>query len=468
MPDSWANSGVDLMLELTGSHRREAVEDALRDAVRSGRLTAGTPLPSSRALAGELGLARNTVADAYGQLVAEGWLTARQGSGTRVAERASATARRPAQSVPVTPAAAQLLRPGLPDLSGFPRSAWLSAGRRALGSAPNNLLGYPDPRGLLSLREALSEYLARARGVRTTPDTIMICSGFLQALQLLSTTLRRRGTSAMSVEAYGLGQHRDLIRAAGLATVAVGLDSFGARTDELESQTSGAILLTPSHQFPLGVPLSPPRRTALLRWARQRSALVIEDDYDGEFRYDRKPVGALQGLAPELVAYVGTASKSLAPGLGLAWLVLPPWLLPDLIETKRQSDGYTGVFEQLTLNEFIRSGAYDRHVRRSRLRYRRRRDLLVETLAARAPQVRVSGIAAGLHAVLRLPGRPVTEEPAIRTRAARAGLDLHTLSHFRYEAGPEPSAALVIGYAAAADHAYNGALEALCDAIAPS
>ena len=474
MPKKWATSGVDLLLELPGTRRRAGLEDALRDAVRSDRLAPGTLLPSSRALAAELGLARNTVADAYGQLVAEGWLTARQGAGTRVADRVTPAAGRAPARPPAMAAGRRSydLTPGHPDLAGFPRSAWLAAGRRAMAAAPSHEFGYPDPRGLPGLREALAQYLARVRGVRTTPDRIIICSGFVQALSLLSTALYRRGAGMMAVESHGFRMHREVIHAAGLATRPLTVDAQGARISELSSVPADAVLLTPAHQFPLGVPLAAARRAAIAGWARDRGTLVIEDDYDGEFRYDRRPLGALQGLAPDLVAYAGTASKSLAPGLSLAWLAAPPHLLDALVETKRLSDGHTGVIEQLTLAEFIRSGAYDRHIRRSRLRYRRRRDRLLALLAGRAPDVRVTGIAAGLHAVLEL-GRDLraTDEPGILSRAARAGLTIQGLSEYRYDepgtsAEPGAPAALVVGYGTPPEHAFAGALDALCDVLA--
>jgi GntR family transcriptional regulator / MocR family aminotransferase len=464
MQESWANPGVDLLLDLRGARGRAAVENALRDAVRGGRLAAGTPLPSSRALSAELGLARNTVADAYGQLVAEGWLTARQGSGTRVAERARPQAR--PSSVPPPPSGTRLrynLTPGTPDLAGFPRTAWLSAARRAMATAPNGLFGYPDPRGHLGLRETLAAYLARVRGVRATPDQVVICSGFVQALSLLAGTLRRGGARTLAVESHGLSLHRELVRAAGLTTRPVTVDGAGARVDEFGD--CDAALLTPSHQFPLGVPLAARRRAAVLEWARARGGLIIEDDYDGEFRYDRKPIGALQGLAPDLVAYAGTASKSLVPALGLAWLVVPLRLLDPVVEAKRLSDGYTGLLEQLTLDEFITSGGYDRHVRRSRLRYRRRRDQLLAALAERTSGITVTGIAAGLHAVAELDGLRAEDEPGLRTRATRAGLAVQMLSFYRHDPRPDVPAALVIGYATPPAHAYLGAIDALCDTV---
>jgi GntR family transcriptional regulator/MocR family aminotransferase len=284
----------------------------------------------------------------------------------------------------------------------------------------------------------LAHYLARVRGVRAAPGNIVICSGFAQAITLLATVLQEQGAGALAIEGYGLREHRKAITAAGLATPVLGIDGSGARVSQLAGTQAGGVLLTPAHQFPLGVPLAAQRRTAVLQWARDHGGLVIEDDYDGEFRYDRRPLGALQGLAPGLVAYAGTASKSLAPALGLAWLAVPPRLTSAVIGAKVLADGYTGIFEQLTLAEFIDSGQYDRHIRRSRLRYRRRRDRLTEILAERRPGVRVTGIAAGLHVLAELGcGLREADEAAVVSRAARAGLNLRGLGWFRQPGGQD-------------------------------
>jgi GntR family transcriptional regulator/MocR family aminotransferase len=469
---TWATFTGDLLLELSGTRRRAGLEEAVREAVRGGRLPPGTPLPSSRALAIELGLARNTVADAYGQLIAEGWLAARHGAGTRVADRIEAGGRHlqlPRRQVPAERYPYDL-RPGVPNLAAFPRSAWSAAARKALAQAPNQALGYPDPRGLPSLRQTLVEYLARVRGVRTTQEHVVICSGFVHALHLLSTALyrgRTRSARGVGIESYGLAIHRDIIEATGLTAFPLAVDDAGARVDELAAADLAAVLLTPAHQFPTGVALAAQRRADVLKWAAEHRSLVIEDDYDGEFRYDARPVGALQSLAPDLVAYIGTASKSLAPGLSLAWLVVPAYALEGVLEAKRLSDHHTGIFEQLTLEEFIRSGGYDKHVRRSRLHYRQRRDELVSVLADRAPDVAVTGIAAGLHAVLQLGrGLHAADEPSICSRASRAGLAVQGLGEFRRTPEPTAPAALVVGYGTPADHAFGGALAALCDVLA--
>ncbi|HEX5402726.1 MAG TPA: PLP-dependent aminotransferase family protein [Pseudonocardiaceae bacterium] len=410
----------------------------------TGRLAPDTRLPSSRALAGDLGVARNTVAGAYGQLVAEGWLTAKVGAGTRVATQPRAT------TTPTTPRRKQKLKydliAGAPTLTNFPRTEWLTAARRALATAPADTFGYTDPRGQPALRDALAGYLARARGVRVTPDQIVVCSGFTQGLSLLSQVLAARGHTTMAVEAYGHQSHRDIARRAGLEITTVPVDEAGADIGD----ASDCVLLTPAHQFPLGMPLAAHRRTQ----AAAGNALVIEDDYDGEFRYDRHPMGALQALAPAHVVYAGTASKSLAPGIRVAWLVLPPHLVDDVAEAKRQADGHCGAIDQLTLAEFIESGGYDRHIRRCRLAYRRRRDRLIGTLR----DTKVTGVAAGLHAVVELPDG-VTENEVI-TRAAAHGLALEGLSEY-HRGGRKRAPALVVGYATPTDPTYTAAIARL-------
>jgi GntR family transcriptional regulator / MocR family aminotransferase len=492
-------TGADLHLDLANRRGRADLVNALHESIRTGRLTPGTRLPSSRQLAKDLGIARNTVADAYGQLVAEGWLTARQGSGTLVADRilpTHITPRLPTPAHPTSghpgsghpgsgyPGAASSRRasgvagssssgislpearkfrydltPGSPDVSTFPRSEWLAAARKALPAAPNDAFGYGDARGRPELRERLADYLARARGVRADPDRILICSGYVQALNLLTDVLRLQGARTMSVEEFGYDLHWDVIRSRGLRPTPVPVDEYGVRADLLEGQ---AALLTPAHQMPLGVPLAPDRRTQAVEWARETNAILIEDDYDGEFRYDRQPVGALQALDPERVVYTGTASKSLAPALRLAWMVLPEHLMDPVLEVKRTTDLLTATLDQLVLAEYIASGHYDRHVRRTRQHYRRRRDHLVELLAVRAPGVTVAGISAGLHVLLDVPG----EAADMVDRAKRQGLLIASLDRYRFTPDPAARQALIIGYGTPPDHSYNGALDLLCQVLA--
>lgn len=352
------------------------------------------------------------------------------------------------------------LMPGSPDLSSFPRAEWLKASRRALSAAPDAAFGYDDPRGRVELRTALADYLARARGVYADPERVVICSGFVHGLMLMGKVLRRHGVRGTAVESYGLDIHWNLLTEAGLRTPGIPVDALGARTGALrETPGVGAVLLTPAHQFPTGVPLHPDRRAEAIDWARSSGGLILEDDYDGEFRYDRQPVGALQGLDPERVVYLGTASKSLAPGLRLAWMVLPEGLVEEVCDAKGGFDWMSGALDQLTLAEFIASGAYDRHVRAMRLRYRRRRDQLVEALAERAPDFRVSGIAAGLHAVLELPDG--TEQTVVQA-ATWQGLALERLSRFRHRDAEPGRDGLVIGYGTPSESGWAGALDALC------
>jgi GntR family transcriptional regulator / MocR family aminotransferase len=462
MAKAWAISGVDLHLDLAGHRLRAGLEAALREAVQTGRLAPGTRLPSSRTLAADLGIARNTVAEAYAQLVAEGWLTAAQGSGTRVASTSVVLPVPAADGQPPagTRVARHNLRAGSPDLSAFPRAGWLSAARKALSGAPSQALGYGDPRGQPELRSVLAAYLGRTRGVRVAPDRIVVCAGFTQALALLCQVLPDVGVTKIAVEDYGQPHTAGALVASGLALVMLGVDDGGAVLDTTHG--AQAMLLTPAHQFPLGSVLSPRRRADAARWAADSGGLIIEDDYDGEFRYDRQPVGALQALAPEHVIYAGTVSKTLAPGLRLGWLVLPGRLTEAVATAKARSDAHTSSFEQLTLAEFITSGAYDRHVRRVRLAYRRRRDRLVAALAAHAPGVRVTGIAAGLHAVAEL--GPGQREEQVTARAAARGVATEGLGGYalrEHTRGP----ALVIGYATPPEHGYTTALARLVAAI---
>ena len=464
MAESWANYGIDLHLELAGSRVRAALEAALRDAVRSGRLAAGVRLPSSRDLAGDLGIARNAVADAYGQLVAEGWLEAKTGSGTWIAEHPVLSVDRPHADAVSQPADPRYdLRAGVPAVSAFPRRAWQAAGRAALAAAGDQVLGYPDPRGLAELRAALAGYLGRARGVLARPENIVVCTGFVHALALICRVLGQRGRSVLAVEAYGHMLHRRIATAQGTELVSLPVDAAGAVPEMLETSDAAAALLTPAHQYPLGMTLAPGRRTAFVRWAARTGGFIIEDDYDGEFRFDRQPVGAMQALAPGQVIYAGTASKSLAPGLRLGWVVVPDSLTDEIIATKELSGGANGTLEQLTLATFIESGSYDRQIRQARLAYRRRRDRLIAALRRAAPAVRLTGIAAGLHAVAELRG--ADSEADVVARAAAHGVAVDGLRSYTAP-GHERDTALVVGFGRPAQHAFTTAVGRLCAALA--
>ncbi|MFD3498618.1 PLP-dependent aminotransferase family protein [Streptomyces sp. NPDC058676] len=441
--------GVDLHVQLhVGEGRRAGLERALRDAVRDGRLAPGARLPATRRLAGELGISRGTVKAAYDQLVAEGYLTARQGSGTRVASLPAADA-----ETPEAAARARVprldLRPGSPDVGTFPAAAWLRALRRAIATAPSRAYDYGDPRGRIELRTALSGYLGRARGVIAPPERIVVTSGYVQGLSLLTRVLEG-GTVAM--EDPGLPFHREVVRRGGGRVVPVRVDERGALVEDLGE--ASAVVVTPAHQYPTGVTLHPERRRALTDWARARGGLIVEDDYDGEFRYDRQPVGALQGMASGHVAYLGTASKTLGPALRLGWMVLPPDLVDAVADAKLHSDHHTESIGQLALAELIESHAYDRHVRACRLRYRRRRDQLLDRLGARR---RVRGIAAGLHALV-----DVDDEAAALARAEAEGLAVGHLGEHWHTPGVEGrTQGLVVGYGTPRERAYPQALDVL-------
>ncbi|MFJ4423298.1 MocR-like pyridoxine biosynthesis transcription factor PdxR [Streptomyces bobili] len=451
MDDFWSGVGVDLHLETDGNEgRRAGLERALRDAVRGGRLAPGTRLPATRRLATEVGISRNTVKAAYDQLVAEGYLTARQGSGTRVAALPSAAAEAPAATARAREPRFDL-RPGSPDVGAFPAAAWLRALRRAIATAPSLAYDYGDPRGRIELRTALSGYLGRARGVIAPPERIVITSGYVQGLALLTRALEG---APVGMEDPGLPFHREVVRRNGGHVVPVPVDDRGLRARELGDDL-GAVVVTPAHQYPTGVTLHPERRRALTDWARARGALIVEDDYDGEFRYDRQPVGALQGMAPGQVAYLGTASKTLGPALRLGWMVLPSHLVDAVADAKLHSDHHTETIGQLALAELITGHAYDRHLRACRLRYRRRRDLLLDRLGARRG---VRGIAAGLHALVE-----VRDEADVLERAEAEGLAVGRLGehwHAREAAGGRPQG-LVVGYGTPRERAYPEALEVL-------
>ncbi|SNX62380.1 GntR family transcriptional regulator [Streptomyces sp. TLI_55] len=445
---------MDLHVELIASEgRRNGIEHALRDAVRDGRLAPGARLPATRRLAEELGVSRGTVKAAYDQLVAEGYLTARQGAGTQVASLPVSDAE--AAPVPARARAPRFdLRPGSPDVGTFPAAAWLRALRRAIATAPSLAYDYGDPRGRIELRTALSGYLGRARGVVAPPERIVITSGYVQGLALLTRVL---DGGEIAMEDPGLAFHREVVRRGGGRVVPVRVDEQGACAGELGD--ARAVVLTPAHQYPTGVTLHPSRRRAVTDWARARGGLIVEDDYDGEFRYDRQPVGALQGMAPGQVVYLGTASKTLGPALRLGWMVLPPHLVDAVADAKLHSDHHTETIGQLALAELIDSHAYDRHVRACRLRYRRRRDQLLHRLGARRA---VRGIAAGLHALVE-----VADEKEALARAEAAGVAVGRLGdHWHTPDGGEGrTQALVVGYGTPRERVYPEALEALGQAL---
>jgi GntR family transcriptional regulator/MocR family aminotransferase len=428
-----------------GTHGR-GVEAALRAAIRDGQLAPGTRLPSSRDLAGQLGVARGTVTAAYGQLVAEGYLTSRRGSGTSVAADLGCTTAARSTAPADDPAWRYDLRPGLPALSAFPRAEWLAATRAALNALPDEDLGYPDPAGLAGLRAELAGYLGRVRAVSVSADDILITYGAAEAFALLGAALTARGRPDVALEDPGHGGQVELLAAAGMRPRFVPVDGDGIRVDALANTPCTAAVVTAAHQFPLGCALSPNRRHALLAWAREHDGLVVEDDYDAEHRYDRPALRAMQAMDPGRVAYVGSVSKTLAPAVRLGWLVAPAWLRADLVKRKRLSDLGCSPLPQAAFAALLRSGRYDRHLRRTRLLYRRRRDALLAALAEHLPAWQPIGIAAGLHVLLRLPEG--MDDSVVHQRLAGRGVFAPPLSSYARGTAGSRYPGLVLGYAA--------------------
>ena len=428
-------SPAELLVELSRDgaqalHRQ--LEQELRVAIRSGRLAAGAALPSTRTLAEQLGLTRGVVVEAYEQLVAEGYLTSRRGSATTVSDRvAEAGSRAPLFAEP--PTYRVNFAYGEPDVSGFPRASWLQSMRRVLNVIPAARLSYLDPRGASELRQALAAYLNRVRGTAADAEQIIITSGFAQALNLVVEALRTNGMASLGVEEPGQTDSPQAAARVGLQAVPIQVDEDGIRVDLLRKTGAEAVVVTPAHHFPTGAVLSADRRAALVAWARDGHRLILEDDYDAEYRYDREPIGALQGLAPEHVLYAGSASKTLAPGLRLGWLIAPPDLVRQLATAKQATDRGSASLEQLAFADFLSRGEFDRHLRRMRAVYRRRREQLLDALRRYAPDLRPTGASAGLHVVAWLP--PGVSEATVVQGAADLGVRVDGVGKYRLEAG---------------------------------
>ena len=438
----------------------EQIERSIREDVRAGRLATGARLPSSRSLAAELGVSRGVVSEAYGQLAAEGYLLARQGAPVRVARAVRAPApRAPAPSL--LPSFTYRLDPGLPDLAGFPRDRWLRSLRAAWRQAPIDAVGYPDPRGVPALRETLAEYLGRARGAAADPEQLTICTGFAQGLSLIARWLRGRGVNRVAIEDPGWHTQRLIVEQAGLEVEPVPVDAEGLRVDLLTESAAAAVIVTPAHQFPTGAVLSSERRAALIEWAERGERLIVEDDFDAELRYDRTRVGALQGLAPERVAYLGSASKRLVPAMRLGWMLTPSWLGWPLISVKAIEDRGSEAIGQLALHDFIARGELDRHLRRMRLRYQRRREALMEALARHLPRARVKEGAAGLYELAELPED--VDEPALISAAASRGVGLEGLALHRFRPAGPPG--LVLGFAGLPEPAIEQSIRLVAKAL---
>ena len=334
--------------------------------------------------------------------------------------------------------------------------------RRVLTEAPDERLGYLDGRGAVELRTELAAYLNRVRGTIADPETIVITNGYAQAVSLLIGVLGGRGARSLAVEDPSASDDaRPWADARGIDVVGVPVGDEGVRVDAVTELEADVLILTPSHQWPTGGVLSPAARAAVLAWAQRTGALVLEDDYDAEYRYDRAPVGAMQGLDPDRVAYAGTASKTLAPGFRLGWLILPRELVEPVAEAKLLADRGSPILDQLTFADFLARGEFDRHLRRMRPVYRARRDALLRALAERLPELEPVGIAAGLHLVAWLPED--LEEAEVISAAAREGVAVAGVSPYRL--APGRRGGLIFGYSNLNERAITDGIARLSRAV---
>jgi GntR family transcriptional regulator/MocR family aminotransferase len=455
LPDE-ARGAWELLLEFDArrGRLRQSLRETLRSAIQDGRLAAGTVLPASRRLAVGLGVSRGVASDAYDQLISEGYLEVKPRSAPVVA----------AVAAPVPPPPQPAVRrwqfdftATTPDVALFPRRTWLRAVQHALATAPDEALDYSDHRGRHELRTALSAYLARVRGVRIDPGHMIITQGFTQALDLLCHVLAGSGRSTVAMESPSHPGLWATVRQSGLTLAGCPVDEHGLRTARLPALGADAVVVSPAHQFPTGAVMAPARRAALIDWAARTRGLIIEDDYDAEFRYDRTPIGAVQGLDPRRVAHVGTTSKTFAPGLRLGWISAPADLADDLQARKSAADSGSPAIDQLALADLLTSGEYERHIVRARHAYRRRRDLLLHALTARFPRLHVSGAAAGMQLLLPLPGQ--TDDTALADAAAARGIGIDALSPLHLARFPDRG--LLLGFGRLPDHKIPSAVDAL-------
>ena len=468
MPVDETSQPLELLLSVSrdGSRTLGAqIEDQLRRAIREGALRPDARMPSTRDLARQLGVSRRVVVDAYAQLAAEGYMSLRQGARPRVSDAAAVASEARAGVAAAAPHPRFDFRPSVPDVSTFPRAAWLRSLRSALATMTDADLRYGDPRGAGVLRHALADYLGRVRGVVADPEHIVITSGYTQGLGVVCHALAAAGAQRIALEDPSNPEDGLVAARAGLEPVLIGVDEAGTRVDELERAGADAVVLTPAHQHPTGVVLTGERRTALLAWLRASGAIAIEDDYDAEYRYDRSAVGALQGLDPDRVIYAGSASKTLAPALRIGWLVVPPSLVQAVSDEKLLADRGTAHIDQHAFADFLTRGELDRHLRRMRARYRGRRDALIDALAEALPEAAVRGVAAGLHVTVELPDGD--NEQAIRDQAHDRRVEIETMSEYRPDPQDRPPA-LLLGYAQMPEPAIRAGVHELAEAVRAS
>jgi GntR family transcriptional regulator/MocR family aminotransferase len=471
MTVQWSGLGPELLLQLdraSDQPLRSQLEAGLRAAIRDGRLTGGERLPSSRELCRELGVSRGLVQECYNQLLAEGYLTSQVGSATRVAAGARTAPAAPSPALAPPPRLIADFRSGVPDLASFPRADWVWATREACRGVASADLDYGDPRGSAVLRQVLAAYLRRVRAADADADAVVVCTGFAQGLNLVLRALAARGVRRVALEDPGYGDlavsdSAQAARAAGMEVVPVPVDGDGLDVAALRASGARAVVVTPAHQSPTGVVLAAKRRHELVDWAVRSDGFVIEDDYDSEFRYDREPVGVVQGLAPDRVLAIGTVSKSLAPAVRLGWVLVPPLLVPAIAAEKRASDRGSSGLDQLALAALLESGRYDRHLRHMRAVYGRRRGVLIEALARHAPGVRLTGLAAGFHAVAHLPEG--ASEEAVVAAARQRLVGLYPMGSLRTVTGTGDPPQLVLGFGNVSERAIEPGIAAVADLL---
>jgi GntR family transcriptional regulator / MocR family aminotransferase len=446
-----------------GETLRACLERTLREAIREGSLRAGVELPASRVLAAELGVSRGVATDAYAELEAQGYLQVEPRRPPVVAEIHAGSPKETSAPARAAPRPRFDMTPTAPDVTLFPRGVWATALAAAVREAPADVLDYGHPQGTETLRERLADELGRTRGVISDPSQIVVVQGTAQGLDLVLRMLRRRGARRIAVEDPSLSRQHQQIKGLGLSLIGQRVDHDGLIVSGLDAEAD-AVIVSPAHQFPTGAVLSGARRRELLAWGREGGGLVIEDDYDAEFRYDREPVRALQGLQPDNVVYLGTTSKTFAPALRLGWLIAPSHLIEELVAVKELLDDFSPTLEQLALARMLEAGHYQRHIRKTRMVYRERRNTLIRALEDHFPQLSVSGVAAGLSVTLNLP--EYCDDTELERAALHAGIRVQTLS--RYALGDMRPPGLVIGYGRMHEAAIGPAIDALSKVLAPA
>ncbi|MBO0823425.1 MAG: PLP-dependent aminotransferase family protein [Actinobacteria bacterium] len=460
LSDEASGDGRELLLDFHArrGQLRSEMREALRAAIQDGRLRAGTVLPASRRLAAQLGVSRGVVSDTYDQLVCEGYLELTPRSAPVVAAVAAAT---PAAREPAAPRWRFDFTATTPDVGLFPRRSWARAVQRAVAAAPDASLDYGDHHGRAELRTALAKYLGRVRGVRADPARIVVTQGFTQALDLICHVLAESGRTTVAMESPSHPGLWVTVRQSGATLAGCPVDERGLQVDALAGLGPDAVVVAPAHQFPTGAVMAPDRRLALIEWAQARNRLVIEDDYDAEFRYDRTPVGALQGLDPSSVAHVGTVSKTLAPGVRLGWITAPASLIDGLVARKSAADSGSPAIDQLAFADLLSSGEYERHIGATRRAYRRRRDHLVRELTALLPALPVRGAAAGMQLLLELPSH--ADDSALAEAAAAQGIKVSPLTPLHLT--PSRDRALLVGFGRLPEHNIPAAVGALASVL---